>query len=107
MTITVQQWTSPVAPPLGGRLLPPGRVPKIFAVDDDEQFRGLLSDELTEYGFDVTVFADGEALLAAADTAATADVIVLDWGLGTISGIELLPKLRGAGVNSPVVFLTG
>lgn len=106
MTITAQSWT-PAAPlPLAGSL-PPGRVPKVFAVDDDKQFRSLLSDELTEYGFDVTVFADGDALLSAANAAATADVIILDWSLPDMSGIELLPKLREAGVGVPVVFVTG
>ena len=35
-----------------------------------------------------------------------ADVIVLDWRLPNISGIDLLPQLRQRGVNLPVVFLT-
>jgi len=35
-----------------------------------------------------------------------ADVIVLDWRLPTISGIDLLPELRQRGVTLPVVFLT-
>ena len=39
-------------------------------------------------------------------TAVEADVIVLDWRLPTISGIDLLPRLRELGVNLPVVFLT-
>ena len=45
---------------------------------------------------------DGSPLAAAAE----ADVIVLDWRLPTISGIDLLPQLRQRGVNLPVVFLT-
>ena len=40
------------------------------------------------------------------DSAAEADVIVLDWRLPTISGIDLLPELRQRGVSLPVVFLT-
>ena len=39
-------------------------------------------------------------------SAAEADVIVLDWRLPDISGIDLLPELRRHGVNLPVVFLT-
>jgi two-component system response regulator ChvI len=105
--IIAEPGASPAPLPLTDRLLPPGRVLRVFAVDDDEPFRSLLSDELTEYGFDVTVFADGEALLAAVDAAATADVIILDWRLPKQPGIELLPKLRQAGVDSPVVILTG
>ena len=40
------------------------------------------------------------------DIIAEADVIVLDWRLPNISGIDLLPQLRERGVNLPVVFLT-
>jgi two-component system response regulator ChvI len=105
--IIAEPGPSPAPLPLAGHLLAPSRVPRIFAVDDDEPFRSLLSDELTERGFDVTVFADGEALLAATDAAATADVIILDWRLPKMAGIELLPKLRQAGVGCPVVILTG
>jgi two-component system, OmpR family, response regulator ChvI len=45
-------------------------------------------------------------LLGSLDTAAEADVIILDWRLPNISGIDLLPQLRQRGVNLPVVFLT-
>ena len=45
-------------------------------------------------------------MLGSLDTAAEADVIILDWRLPNISGIDLLPQLRERGVNLPVVFLT-
>ena len=35
------------------------------------------------------------------------DIILLDWDLPGVSGIELLVELRQCGVNVPVVFLTG
>jgi hypothetical protein len=41
-----------------------------------------------------TSFGDGASLLGSLDAAVNADVIVLDWGLPKISGIDLL-------VNSP------
>jgi two-component system response regulator ChvI len=40
-----------------------------------------------------------------ADAVGEADVIVLDWRLPTISGIDLLPELGQRGVTLPVVFL--
>ena len=107
MTISVLSSTSRHPAILPVHHLPPDRVPKVIAVDDDEHFRHLLSDELAEQGFDLTVLADGDALLAAAERAAGADLIILDWSLPRTSGIELLPKLRAAGVKTPVVFLTG
>ena len=46
-------------------------------------------------------------MLASVADGIDADVIVLDWGLPTMSGIDLLPRLRREGIQLPVVFLTG
>src|ERR1700730_13046131 len=80
---------------------------KVLLVDDDHHYREILSDELSERGFSVQSFGDGESLLGALDTAADADVVVLDWKLPKTSGIDLLLQLRQRGVSLPVVFLTG
>ena len=79
---------------------------RVLFVEDDEYYREIVGDELSEYGFVVHSFADGDSLLGSLDAAADADVIILDWALPTISGIDLLPQLRRHGVNLPVVFLT-
>jgi FixJ family two-component response regulator len=79
---------------------------RVLLVEDDEDYREIVSSELTWHGFAVRSFADGDALLGSLDVAAEADVIVLDWRLPTISGIDLPPQLRRRGVNLPVVFLT-
>src|SRR3989337_817314 len=73
-------------PPVVG--VPVDRLMKVIAVDDDDQFRRMLSDELTEYGFDVTTYSDGAALFASPSVTAAADLIVLDWSL---CGADLLP----------------
>ena len=78
---------------------------KVLLVDDDHHYREVLSDELSERGFSVQSFGDGASLLGALDTAADADVVVLDWKLPKTSGIDLLLQLRHHGVNLPVVFL--
>ena len=92
-------------PPVSGA--PSDRLMKVIAVDEDAQFRRMLSDELAEYGFDVTTFPDGATLLEAASVASAADLIILDWSLSRFSAIDLLPRLREAGVEVPVVFVTG
>jgi two-component system, OmpR family, response regulator ChvI len=79
---------------------------RVLIVEDDEDYREIVGDELSWHGFAVRSFANGDALLGSLDAAAEADVIVLDWRLPTISGIDLLPQLRQRGVNLPVVFLT-
>jgi two-component system response regulator ChvI len=80
---------------------------RVLFVEDDEHYREMLADELATLGFSIQSFADGSALLDSLDTAADADVIVLDWSLPKTLGIDLLPQLRRRGVSLPVVFLTG
>src|SRR5690349_1495401 len=70
---------------------------RLILVDDDDDFREAASAELTDLGFSVESFADGAGLLASVADGTTADVIVLDWGLPSISGIDLLPRLRREG----------
>jgi two-component system response regulator ChvI len=80
---------------------------RVLFVEDDPDYREALGAELAEHGFIVHSYADGASLLDSLGAAADADVIVLDWSLPKISGIDLLPQLRQVGVNLPVVFLTG
>jgi two-component system response regulator ChvI len=80
---------------------------RLILVDDDDDFREAASAELTDLGFSVECFADGQSMLSSVADGTTADVIVLDWGLPSISGIDLLPRLRREGIQLPVVFLTG
>jgi two-component system, OmpR family, response regulator ChvI len=79
---------------------------RVLLVEDDEDYREIVGSELSWHGFAVRSFADGASLLGSLDITADADVIVLDWRLPNISGIDLLPQLRQRGVNLPVVFLT-
>ena len=79
---------------------------RVLIVEDDENYREIVSGELEWHGFAVRSFADGDELLGSLDAVGEADVIVLDWRLPTISGIDLLPELRRRGVTLPVVFLT-
>jgi len=80
---------------------------RVAFVEDDDDYREAVSGELADYGFDVTTFGDGTALLAAFADGAEADIILLDWSLPSVSGIDLLPRLRRTGIALPVVFLTG
>jgi len=79
---------------------------RILFVEDDEFYRENLVAELTERGFVVHSFTDATWLLRSLDSAVEADVIVLEWKLPNILGIDLLAQLRHHGVKLPVVFLT-
>jgi two-component system response regulator ChvI len=80
---------------------------RVIVIDDDALFCEMLTAELEEQGFSVTVFADGQVLLQNPEVAVDTDIIVLDWNLPHIQGIDLLPRMHRLGINVPVVFLTG
>lgn len=82
-------------------------MPDVILVDDDDDFREALSAELTDCGFRVSCFADGDSFLAAMSGGTQAEVALLDWALPRMSGFELLGALRERGIALPVVFLTG
>src|SRR3954466_1338901 len=78
---------------LGGGKGEPQRTVSLVLVEDDEEFREAAAAELEDLGFEVKCFAEGPALLEAFASGMTADVIVLDWNLPTLSGIDLIPRL--------------
>lgn len=78
----------------------------IHIVDDDEAIRDALGFLFGSRGLASEVWPSGEAFLAAQPLAACS-CIILDVRMGALSGPELFPRLREAGVTAPVIFLTG
>lgn len=77
---------------------------RVLLVDDDDEFRRVMSGELVRRGYTVNSVASGAAALA---HGGEADVIVLDLRLPDMDGIEVLKKLRSADVPVGVLMLTG
>jgi len=82
-------------------------VPDVVLVDDDDDFREVLSADLADRGFSVSCFADGPSFLDALSDGIDAKVALLDLALPKMSGFELLDALRERRLGLPVVFLTG
>lgn len=80
---------------------------KILVVDDDTDICDLISFKLTSMGHDVVVEHDGEGGLAAAH-AERPDLVVLDWMMPRLTGLEVCIALRDDGLLSdvPVILLT-
>ncbi len=77
---------------------------RILVIEDEQKIGDLLRRGLTYEGFRVEVCSDGEAgLKAARDT--PPDLVVLDWMLPGLDGLEVCRRLR-AGGPVPILMLT-
>ena len=83
-----------------------GKAPtRLILVDDDELLREVLAGNLAQAGYDVQVFSD--PLIALKEIPdLQAELIILDWKMPGMSGLELLQALRGRGVATRALFFT-
>jgi len=79
----------------------------ILIIEDDPSLVELLRYNLQNEGFDVSVARDGEEGLESVDTQVP-DLVVLDWMLPNVSGIEVCRQLRQKSETRtmPVIMLT-
>jgi FixJ family two-component response regulator len=78
----------------------------IVVVEDDEPSRVAMSRLLRACGFEPALFDCAEAYIAAPPAAAPL-CLILDVGLGGMSGIELQRRLRAEGSALPIIVVTG
>ncbi len=78
---------------------------KILVADDDRLIRAMLNDLLAELGHQVVAAADGaEAVSLCARE--SPDLLILDFLMPKLSGLDALREIRGAGHEVPAVLLT-
>jgi len=78
---------------------------RILVVDDEQSIVDAVATALRYEGYQVDEAFNGRDALAAV-AAAEPDLIVLDWMLPDIEGIEVGRRLRANGFKSAVLFLT-
>src|SRR5262249_56690114 len=77
----------------------------LLVVDDEPFLRDAVAASLRFLGFEVTTAQNGaEALRLAPDR--PFDLVVLDVMLPDTAGFEVITRLRPAGCQGPVIFLT-
>ncbi len=77
----------------------------ILVVEDEEKLAKFVQLELGYEGYKVTVANDGlSGLMAARD--AEPDLVLLDWMMPGLSGVEVCRRLRATGATMPVILLT-
>jgi two-component system response regulator ChvI len=78
----------------------------ILVVDDDELFRESVSTNLIDAGYSTNAFADGGTAVRYLTSEPNADIVLLDWKMPGMTGIEVLQRLRSENIDIPVIFLT-
>ncbi|MBE9159803.1 response regulator transcription factor [Nodosilinea sp. LEGE 06152] len=78
---------------------------RILVVEDEEKLAKFVQLELSYEGYEVSVAHDGlSGLMAARDQAP--DLIILDWMMPGLTGVEVCRRLRQTGTATPVILLT-
>jgi len=78
---------------------------RILIAEDEPRIASFLEKGLRANGFSTTIVADGRAAAALARDS-DFDLLILDLGLPTLHGLDVLKELRGRGERLPVVILT-
>ena len=80
---------------------------KILVVEDDESLRTLMEYNFGKEGFDIVTARDGEEALLRVEEVRP-DLVILDWMLPNVSGIEVCRRLRSKPETQglPVIMLT-
>jgi DNA-binding response OmpR family regulator len=79
---------------------------KILIVDDDPELLELIQDALSMEDFEIEAVDEGGKALQRIEKVAY-DLLILDWNLPAVSGIDLCRTYRRYGGKSPVMMLTG
>jgi two-component system response regulator MprA len=83
-----------------------GQTISVLLADDDPQLRQFLELELQEEHYLVQSCGDGMGALTQVRQQEP-DLLILDWMLPDLSGVEVCQRLRATGIKVPVLMLTG
>jgi CheY-like chemotaxis protein len=102
----------PILPRDGSRDTDPSQLPvlacvqKILVADDYEGARQVITNTLARAGFEVGTAADGEAAWEALQHGHF-DLLVTDNEMPRLAGLELIKRIRDAGLRLPIILVSG
>ena len=78
---------------------------RVLIAEDDEGLRSVLERGLRENGYTVDATEDGEQALCYLETYEY-EVVIVDWRMPKVTGLEVVQRLRRRGSAVPVLMLT-
>lgn len=81
----------------------------VLVVDDEQSVRTMIKSMLKQLQINQVLEAENghDAMRLIDSSAGTLNIVVCDWTMPTVSGIELLRQVRSAGSKVPFVMVTG
>ncbi len=101
------QTASSAHPPSPEQDATTARQPTLLFVDDDTLIRELMVEGLRHKGYNVIQAEDGAAALACLATGQTIDLMITDYSMPEMTGIELISHVHPAHPALPLFLLTG
>ncbi len=82
---------------------------RVMIVDDQADMRGMIRHMLAELGINQVFEAvDGKQAMAFMDDALDMiDLVICDWNMPAMSGVEVLRQLRSVDMDMPFLMVTG
>ncbi|MGD0601858.1 MAG: diguanylate cyclase, partial [Terriglobales bacterium] len=81
------------------------RLMQALVVDDSAVYRKLIGDHLRSWGFGVTLAESGSEGWRILEQPNAPKLVLLDWVLPDLDGIELCQRIRQAGSSSPYTYI--
>jgi len=84
-------------------------MPKVLIIDDSAVMRKMIQRNLQQSGLLVDEYVeagDGKDALEKMSADSSIDLILCDWNMPNMTGIEFVKSLRSSGNNTPIVMIT-
>jgi len=81
------------------------RLMQALVVEDSAVYRKLIGDHLRSWGFGVTLAVSGSEAWQILEKPDSPKLVLLDWVLPDLDGIELCKRIRQAGSSGPYVYV--
>ena len=87
------------------RGLRPAEMPKALVADNSQAIRGIVRKTLARLGYEVLEAPTGNESFALLDCQADISLILLDWNLPDLNGLDFVMRLRASPFRSQVVVM--
>lgn len=81
--------------------------PTVLVVDDDADLCEVAADALADFGYDALPLTDGKAALEIVRSKRPIDLMLIDYQLGAMNGLEIVKKARALRPRLKILMMTG